>query len=328
MSKIVKSIVITGNGTNCEVEMAHACRLAGADVVDIVHISELLAGEKRLDDYDFLNLPGGFLDGDDLGAAKAGANRIRHAAIAGTEEKLYDQMTRFIRDGKLILGVCNGFQLLVKLGLLPGCDGDYQTQTATLTYNDSGRFEDRWVHLAVNPSSPCPCIFTRGLTHLYLPVRHGEGKFIPRDEDIRARLHREGHVVLQYGTPPGETANSVFAGEAYISDAAAGRIRGTSDIAVGASNAGLAKAGTASNNFAPGAPGASSPTMSYPDNPNGSVDAIAGICNATGRIFGLMPHPEAFLHRVNHPRWTREDLPDDGQGLALFQNAVAFLRDN
>ncbi len=325
MSKIVKSIVITGNGTNCEVEMAHACRLAGADVVDIVHISELLAGEKRLDDYDFLNLPGGFLDGDDLGAAKAGANRIRHAAVAGTEEKLYDQMTRFIRDGKLILGVCNGFQLLVKLGLLPGCDGDYQTQTATLTYNDSGRFEDRWVHLAVNPSSPCPCIFTRGLTHLYLPVRHGEGKFIPRDEDIRARLHREGHVVLQYGTPPGETANSVFAGEAYISDAAAGRIRGTSDIAVGANNAGSTAFAAASNNFAPGA---SSPTMSYPDNPNGSVDAIAGICNATGRIFGLMPHPEAFLHRVNHPRWTREDLPDAGQGLALFQNAVAFLRDN
>jgi len=324
MSKIVKSIVITGNGTNCEVEMAHACRLAGADVVDIVHISELLAGEKRLDDYDFLNLPGGFLDGDDLGAAKAGANRIRHAAVAGTEEKLYDQMTRFIRDGKLILGVCNGFQLLVKLGLLPGGDGDCQTQTATLTHNDSGRFEDRWVQLTVNPASPC--IFTRGLTHLYLPVRHGEGKFIPRDEAIRARLHREGHVVLQYGTPPGETASAVFAGEAYISDAAAGRIRGTSDIAVGANNAGSTAFAAASNNFAPGTPGASSPTMTYPDNPNGAVDAIAGICNATGRIFGLMPHPEAFLHRTNHPRWTREALPDAGQGLALFQNAVAFLR--
>ena len=196
MSKIVKSIVITGNGTNCEVEMAHACRLAGADVVDIVHISELLAGEKRLDDYDFLNLPGGFLDGDDLGAAKAGANRIRHAAIAGTEEKLYDQMTRFIRDGKLILGVCNGFQLLVKLGLLPGCDGDYQTQTATLTYNDSGRFEDRWVHLTVNPASPC--IFTRGLSHLYLPVRHGEGKFIPQDEAIRARHHSRRHFLRRH----------------------------------------------------------------------------------------------------------------------------------
>ena len=160
ISKIVKSIVITGNGTNCEVEMAHACRLAGSDVVDIVHISELLHGEKRLDDYHFLNLPGGFLDGDDLGSAKAGANRILHATIRGTEEKLYDQMTRFIRDGKLILGVCNGFQLLVKLGLLPGFDGDYLTQTVTLSFNDSGRFEDRWVHLAVNPESPC--IFTKG----------------------------------------------------------------------------------------------------------------------------------------------------------------------
>lgn len=130
-NKAVKSIVITGNGTNCEMEMAHACHLAGSDVVDIVHISELLHGEKRLDDYHFLNLPGGFLDGDDLGSAKAGANRIRHATIRGTEEKLYDQMTRFIRDGKLILGVCNGFQLLVKLGLLPGFDGDYLTQTVT-----------------------------------------------------------------------------------------------------------------------------------------------------------------------------------------------------
>ncbi len=363
MSKIVKSIVITGNGTNCEVEMAHACRLAGADVVDIVHISELLAGEKRLDDYDFLNLPGGFLDGDDLGAAKAGANRIRHAAIAGTEEKLYDQMTRFIRDGKLILGVCNGFQLLVKLGLLPGCDGDYQTQTATLTYNDSGRFEDRWVHLTVNPASPC--IFTRGLSHLYLPVRHGEGKFIPQDEAIRARLHREGHVALQYCN---QTGGQVFKISVFPSVDIHGQTKkgGTTattpaatfsagiDSPTGSASTfgteaihaptftGSTAFGAASGSFqtsrvaatsaapaapeAPEAPGASRPTMSYPDNPNGSVDAIAGICNATGRIFGLMPHPEAFLHRVNHPRWTREDLPDAGQGLALFQNAVAFLR--
>ncbi len=305
MSKIVKSIVITGNGTNCEMEMAHACRLAGADVVDIVHISELLAGEKRLDDYHFLNLPGGFLDGDDLGAAKAGANRIRHAAVAGTEEKLYDQMTRFIRDGKLILGVCNGFQLLVKLGLLPGCDGDYQTQTATLSYNDSGRFEDRWVHLTINPSTPC--LFTRGLTHLYLPVRHGEGKFIPRDEIIRARLHREGHVALQYCTPP--NGGQVF------------KISVSPSVAIhGQTKKGGATAAPAAYDDPV------TPTMSYPDNPNGSIDAIAGICNATGRIFGLMPHPEAFLHRTNHPHWTREALPDAGQGLALFQNAVAFLR--
>jgi len=271
ISKIVKSIVITGNGTNCEVEMAHACRLAGSDVVDIVHISELLHGEKRLDDYHFLNLPGGFLDGDDLGSAKAGANRILHATIRGTEEKLYDQMTRFIRDGKLILGVCNGFQLLVKLGLLPGFDGDYLTQTVTLSFNDSGRFEDRWVHLAVNPESPC--IFTKGTKDLYLPVRHGEGKFIVLDPSILARLHQEHRIAVQYSS---------------------------------------AKDG--------------SPTMDYPANPNGAIDAIAGICNDTGRIFGLMPHPEAYLHRTNHPRWTREDLPETGMGLIIFQNAVDFIR--
>ena len=271
MNKIVKSIVITGNGTNCEVEMAHACRLAGSDLVDIVHISELLHGEKRLDDYHFLNLPGGFLDGDDLGSAKAGANRILHATIRGTEEKLYDQMTRFIRDGKLVLGVCNGFQLLVKLGLLPGFDGDYLTQTVTLSFNDSGRFEDRWVHLAVNPESPC--IFTGGTKDLYLPVRHGEGKFIVAAPSILARLHKEHRIAVQYSS---------------------------------------AKDG--------------SPTMDYPANPNGAIDAIAGICNDTGRIFGLMPHPEAYLHRTNHPRWTREDLPETGMGLIIFQNAVDFIR--
>ena len=271
MNKIVKSIVITGNGTNCETEMAHACRLAGSDIVDIVHISELLYGEKRLDDYHFLNLPGGFLDGDDLGSAKAGAHRILHATVAGTGEKLYDQLSRFIGEGKLILGVCNGFQLLVKLGLLPAFDGDYRTQTTTLSFNDSGRFEDRWVYLKVNGNAPC--VFTRGIDGFYLPVRHGEGKFLAKDESILARLHAENRIVLQY-----------------------------SDAAYQA------------------------PTMDYPDNPNGAVDAIAGICNDTGRIFGLMPHPEAYLHRTNHPRWTRESLPEEGMGLAIFRNAVSFIR--
>jgi phosphoribosylformylglycinamidine synthase len=271
MPQQISAIVITGNGTNCEMEMAHACRLAGFDRVDIVHISELLYGEKRLDDYQFLNLPGGFLDGDDLGSAKAGANRILHAAVAGGREKLYDQFIRFIGTGKLILGVCNGFQLLVKLGMLPGFDGRYDRQSVTLTFNDSGRFEDRWVHLRVAPASPC--IFTRGLAGLYLPVRHGEGKFVPQDERTLARLHRENLIAVEYSDE---------------------RYRGT--------------------------------TQDYPANPNGSVDGIAGICDATGRIFGLMPHPEAYLHRTNHPRWTREDLPEEGMGLALFRNAAAFLR--
>jgi phosphoribosylformylglycinamidine synthase I len=271
MPQRIKAIVITGNGTNCETEMAHACRLSGFDEVEIVHISELLCGGKRLDDYHFLNLPGGFLDGDDLGSAKAGANRILHAAVAGGQEKLFAQFTRFIAAGKLILGVCNGFQLLVKLGMLPGFDGQYNRQTVTLTYNDSGRFEDRWVHLRVDPASPC--IFTREIAGIYLPVRHGEGKFVAQDEEILGRLHRERLIALEYSDE-----NCLNA------------------------------------------------TLDYPGNPNGAVDGIAGICNQTGRIFGMMPHPEAFLHRTNHPRWTREELPEEGMGLALFRNAAAFLR--
>ncbi len=271
MPKKVKSIVITGNGTNCEMEMAHACRLAGFDEVDIVHISELLYGEKSLDDYHFLNLPGGFLDGDDLGSAKAGANRILHAKVKGKEEILYSQFMRFIKQGKLILGVCNGFQLLVKLGMLPGFDGDYGMQTVTLTFNDSGRFEDRWVYLRVSPDSPC--IFTKNIAGIYLPVRHGEGKFITKDQEILKRLHEDHQVVVQYSNEDYEEA-----------------------------------------------------TMDYPANPNGAVDAIAGICNSTGRIFGLMPHPEAYLHYTNHPRWTREKLPVEGMGLAIFKNAVDFIR--
>jgi phosphoribosylformylglycinamidine synthase I len=271
MHRKIKAIVVTGNGTNCEMEMAHACRLAGFDIVEIVHLSELLFGEKKLDDYHFLNLPGGFLDGDDLGSAKAGANRILHASVAGSQEKLFGQFLRFIGEGKLILGVCNGFQLLVKLGMLPGFDGQYDRQTVTLTFNDSGRFEDRWVHLRVDAASPC--IFTQGLRGLYLPVRHGEGKFVPKDNGILERLHRENMIPLQYSN---ESYHNVISG--------------------------------------------------YPANPNGAVDGIAGICNETGRIFGLMPHPEAFLHRTNHPRWTREELPEEGMGIALFRRAADFLR--
>jgi phosphoribosylformylglycinamidine synthase len=271
MQKTVKTIVMTGYGTNCEMECAHACRLAGSDTVDIVHISDLLYGEVRLNQYHFLILPGGFLDGDDLGSAKAGANRILHATIKGTEEKLFDQFHRFIQDGKLILGICNGFQLLVKLGILPGFDGHDQNQDVTLTYNDSGRFEDRWVYLKVNSQSPC--LYTRGIKGLYLPVRHGEGNFITADETILTRLDKDGLITVQYCDEDYQTA-----------------------------------------------------TINYPANPNGSANGIAGICNPSGRIFGLMPHPEAFLHATNHPRWTREHLPDIGQGLLLFINAVDFVR--
>ncbi len=269
----VKSIVLAGNGINCEMEMAQACRLAGSDVVDIVYLYDLLSGEVKLDDYHFLNLPGGFLDGDDLGSAKAMAHRLKYARIAGTEERLEEVILRFIREGKLILGVCNGFQLMVKAGLLPGFDKNYGKQVVTLTFNDSGRFEDRWVYLKVNQQSPN--IFTWGLQGLYLPVRHGEGKFIPQDESVIAKLQRKHLITLQYSEQPCRI-----------------------------------------------------PTMEYPLNPNGSVAAVAGICDETGRLFGMMPHPEAYLYFTNHPRWTRERVSEEGMGLAIFRNAIEYIRKN
>ncbi len=268
---LAKAIVLTGNGTNCEMEAAHACRLAGFDEVRIAHISELLYGEVRLDDFHFLNLTGGFLDGDDLGSAKAQANRLKYARIAGSGEHLVDQILRFIKDGKLILGVCNGFQLMVKMGLLPALDGKYLDQTATLTFNDCGRFQDRWVYLKCDPDSPS--VFTRGITEgIYLPIRHGEGKFLVESEDVLAAIESKKLSVLKY------------------SDA----------------------------DF-------SAPTMKFPLNPNGSMNAIAGLCDESGRLMGLMPHPEAYLHRTNHPRWTRESLPEEGDGLILFRNAAEYV---
>ena len=270
MTRKVKAIVLTGNGTNCEMEMAYACKLAGAEKVDIVHISELLFGEKRLSDYNFLNLPGGFLDGDDLGSAKAGANRFLHAPISGANEMLIEELLKFINAGGLILGVCNGFQLMVKLGLLPALDNNFTKQSTTLTYNDSGRFEDRWVYLKANVQSPC--VFTEGIDVVYYPVRHGEGKFVPESDAILEEIEKKNLVAFQYCDADGSI------------------------------------------------------TMDYPANPNGSTHAIAALCSETGRLFGLMPHPEAFLHCTNHPRWTRENLPEEGQGLTIFQNAVKFIR--
>ncbi|MBN1472886.1 MAG: phosphoribosylformylglycinamidine synthase subunit PurQ [Syntrophaceae bacterium] len=251
-------------------EMAHACKMADADVVDIVHISELLCRERRLNDYTFLNLPGGFLDGDDLGSAKAGAHRFLCAQVQESRDLLFDQLIKFIHDGKLILGVCNGFQLMIKLGLLPAPGGNYIKQVATLTHNDSGRFEDRWVHLKANAQSPC--IYTRGMDIIYLPVRHGEGKFIPQSNSVLSQMERKNLCALRYCE-----ANGI-------------------------------------------------PSMEYPANPNGSVNAVAGICDESGRLFGLMPHPEAYLDRFHHPRWTREKLPHEGQGLVIFRNAVNFIR--
>ena len=269
-----RAIVITGNGTNCEMEAANACRLGGFDEAAIVHISELFSGDVRLDAFHFLNLTGGFLDGDDLGSAKAQANRLKFAKVDELEEHLLDQLLRFIKAGKPILGVCNGFQLMVKMGLLPAFDGDYLRQEATLTFNDCGRFQDRWVYLKTNPASPS--IFTRGIEKgVYFPIRHGEGKFVASSPTVLKMIEEKNLAVFKYSVP---------------------------DYSL--------------------------PTMEFPLNPNGSENAIAGICDETGRLMGLMPHPEAFTHFTNHPRWTREKLAEEGEGLILFRNAAEYVRKN
>jgi phosphoribosylformylglycinamidine synthase subunit PurQ / glutaminase len=263
-----RSLVLSGNGLNCEMETAHANKMVGF-AVDIVHISTLMEGTRSIHDYDFLNLPGGFLDGDDLGAGKAQAVKWRYQLIKDSTKRFVDELLRFVADGKLVIGICNGFQLLTKAGLLPGIGGDRQRQTVTLTFNDSGRFEDRWVHVKARPFSAC--IFTKDIDTMYLPVRHGEGKLVLGDGASAAGLNENGHVVMQYCDE----------------------------------NGGI--------------------TGDFPYNPNGSAMSIAGLCDSSGRIFGLMPHPEAFVHYTQHPRWTREALPLEGDGLKIFRNAYDYI---
>lgn len=263
----VNVLVVSGYGTNSQLETAHAARLAGADTADIAHFADLIDGECRLEDYQFLIFPGGFLDGDRLGAGQAAAVRWRFLkTLAGVP--LPALLRQFIDKGGLILGICNGFQLLLKLGLLPALEGAYFERSASLGHNDSGKFEDRWVYLKCNSASPC--VFTKGLQRLYLPVRHGEGRFVA-GEKIIDKLERDNQIALSYEDPQ------------------------TGEI-----------------------------TEAYPFNPNGSPRGIAGICDPSGRILGLMPHPEAFHHVTNHPGWTRGDL--DPPGTLLFVNAVRYLR--
>ncbi len=266
----VNTLVITGYGTNCERETAHAARLAGADQVDICFFSDLTAGRTRLSDYNYLIFPGGFLDGDDLGAAQAAALRWKYSK-AGDGTSLMEQLEDFYNSGKIILGICNGFQLLVKLGLLPGAGNKPFERQVSLTHNDSARFEDRWVHLRTNPGSPC--VFTPGIDFIYLPVRHGEGKLVVISDETMIQLEQKQLIALQYIDPHTRQ-----------------------------------------------------PTQEYPLNPNGSPLGIAGLTDPTGRVFGLMPHPEAFNHPTNHPAWTRgaKSVP----GIELLAGGVRYLRES
>lgn len=263
----LKALVLTGHGINCEYETCRALELGGFHVVDAVHLNVVSSGLVRFTDYHLVVFPGGFLDGDDLGAAQACANRLKWTVVDG--RSLLGQLMIFTAGGGLLLGICNGFQLLVKLGLLPGTGSRVRDGRMTLTANDSGRFEDRWVWLDVAEDSPC--VFTSGLKRVYLPVRHGEGKVVCDGDESCARLVREGLAALRYSLPESHE-----------------------------------------------------PTMSYPHNPNGSQLGIAGVCDPSGRVFGMMPHPEGYLDGTNHPRWYREDIRTEVQGTAFFSNAAKY----
>ncbi len=253
-----KVLVLKAAGINCDAETAFAFESAGAEI-EFVHVNQLVSGEKRLADYQIFVLSGGFTYGDDIAAGKILANELK--------SKLFDAIKDFVAAGKLIIGICNGFQVLVRAGILPG-HIDFE-QEATLTNNDSGVFQDRWVYLK---NAASPCIWTKGLLEvIYLPIAHGEGKFIPKNEDVLERLRRQGQIVFTYCDSRGQSGD-------------------------------------------------------YPVNPNGSIDSIAGICDTTGRVLGLMPHPERHIISLQHPRWTREGLKKHGDGFAIFLNAVHFFK--
>lgn len=265
-----KALVLTGFGLNCDGETAFALQTAGA-FPERVHLNALIEGARDLREFQMLIVGGGFSWGDDHGAGVIMAMRMKH--------RLSNALHDFVESGGLVLGICNGFQVLVNLGLLPRWEAPELRREVALIGNDCGTFRDQWVGLSINRASPC--VFTRGMVAIDLPVRHGEGKFYAEPEVLQ-RLEAEHQVFMRYALPDGTPAQGKF-----------------------------------------------------PHNPNGSLNDIAGICDPTGRIAGLMPHPEAFNHVTNHPDWAlwREQsrragltLPEEGHGIQLFRNAVEYFQ--
>lgn len=244
-----KAIVLAGYGFNADAELAEALRLAGARP-ERLHIADLVVDPGRLEGARILAFPGGFSFGDHLGSGQVVALLCRRT--------LRPALERFVADGGLVIGVCNGFQALVRIGILPNRDGRWGREVS-LIQNVSGRFVDGWFPLAFDSGSRC--LWTRGLAGRLLPVRHGEGRFVSRDAETLDALEREGLVAVRYVAP----------------------------------------------------------------SPNGSERGIAGVCDPSGRVFGLMPHPEAFLVRENHP--LRRRASRDEPGIELFENGVRAARD-
>lgn len=275
-----RALILRAPGANCDLESAFAFEQAGARA-ERLHINRLLERPAQLAEFQILCLPGGFSYGDDLGAGRILGNQIRHY--------LFDWLHEFKAAGKLVLGICNGFQILTKSGILLEAeevaparrDGDVRSPprsvgatniaaAATLAGNASGKFEDRWVRLRVSSSK---CVFFAGIDTMYLPVAHAEGRFVARDGKVLAALEANGQLALKYAPLQG-------AGDGPVA---------------------------------------------YPDNPNGAMSDVAGVCDATGRVCGLMPHPERHIDPTQHPRWTRRPVAAEGDGLKVFRNAVAYF---
>src|SRR5262249_15627633 len=249
---VPRVLILRAPGANCDAETQFAFERAGASA-DRVHINRLREQPRLLQRYQVLVIPGGFTYGDDVAAGQILATQLSHS--------LADAVRRF-RDGeKLILGICNGFQALLKAGLI--LPPDEEGPLATLTANASGRFEDRWIYLQANPSR---CPFLKDYDRLYLPVAHGEGNLVCREPWILRGLEQTGQVVLRFVDAKGNSGP-------------------------------------------------------YPVNPNGSQGDVAGLCDASGRVLGLMPHPERHILPTQHPRWTRLGPAPEGDGLRLFRNA-------
>jgi phosphoribosylformylglycinamidine synthase I len=251
----VRVLVIRAAGINCDEEIMHCWRLAGA-TPDLLHVNAMAADPRVLEGYAIVTIPGGFSYGDDITAGVILARRL--------QDDVPDVFRAFVDRGGGVLGVCNGFQVLVKMGLLPG--GEFGRDQVTVTFNDSARFEARWVRMDVC-TSRCP--FLEKGNHLEMPVEHAEGKVVTATDAVTERLIQSDRVALQYIDADGQHDT-------------------------------------------------------YPANPNGSTAGIAGLCDATGRIFGLMPHPDRHFDHTQHPQWTRRKPSGPPDGLTVFQNAVRY----
>jgi phosphoribosylformylglycinamidine synthase len=256
----VKAIVLRAAGINCDMETEYALELAGAKA-QRMHINRIIEDKTLLDEFQIIVFPGGFSYGDDVAAGKILASQIRR--------HLFGPIQEFIQAGKLVLGIGNGFQVLVKAGILPGYDSTEQREEITITHNSSGKFETRWVYLAPQTER---CIFIEPGRQIYLPIAHAEGRIVTKDRAALEELKSGGHVAFKYVDEDGNEGD-------------------------------------------------------YPVNPNGSVDSIAGLTDTTGRVLGLMPHPERFVRPTQHPRWTRSENSDN-DGMTIFSNAVNYVQEN